>query len=86
MTLIWTLMIGFPGLYSLPSMRRSVLMLTFGYVSFAISYTYTDSVGSSWCLFNVFNSIVFMFDYMLVECPGDEEESGPYEHNKSVKV
>ena len=80
--MIWTFCIGFPGLYSLPSMRRSVSNLIFGYVAFALSYTYTDSVGSAWCLLGVLHCIIFMADYMLFECPGDEEESGPYEHNK----
>ena len=79
-------MISFPGLYSLPSYKRSLWMCFFGSVSHILSYAYTDSVGSAWCLANVFHSIYFICDYMLYDCPGDEEESGPYEHAKSVKV
>ena len=68
---VWSGMICLPGLYSLPSKTKAVVMLVFGAVSHYLTFTYTDSPGSAWCFANAFNCIFFLADYCLFES-GDE--------------
>merc|ERR1712166_226931 len=83
---LWAFLIAFPGLYSLPSKTRSVWMWFVLSVTVQYSMMFTDSMGSSWCFFNVGHAIIFLADYLIYDCPGDELESVPYGYRESVKV
>ena len=47
-------------------------MLLHGMVSHYLTFTYTDSVGSAWCLANAFNCLFFLADYFLFESHDEE--------------